>query len=213
MPKSTEDTETDQTDLQNNHDFLVTGSADCNARLWALSSKKTIRIFTGHDGTILTLGSDSAHKTLYTGSTDHTICAYNMLNGEKICKFTGHKGIVVEIKIVNRLMFSSSADHTVKCWLIGDGEFQGHLMRTYVGHTHTISALTLFDKYLITGSGDTTVRVYDAKDGRCRKVLKGHTATINKIIVNELEEKLYSASNDSTVRVWNWKTIVDDITK
>jgi len=42
-------------------------------------------------------------------------------------------------QIVNRLLFSASADHTVRCWVYEFGE----CTRVYRGHTHTIGCMKI----------------------------------------------------------------------
>lgn len=45
--------------------------------------------------------------------------------------------ILLNPQVVNKLMYSCSADHTAKCWVV---EF-GDCTRTYKGHKHTIHSL------------------------------------------------------------------------
>ena len=44
-------------------------------------------------------------------------------------------------QVVNKLMYSCSADHTAKCWVV---EF-GDCTRTYKGHKHTVIAMSFQD--------------------------------------------------------------------
>lgn len=41
-----------------------------------------------------------------------------------------------------------------------------------------------FVKFLVlTGSGDKTARAYDAKSGSCKRIFRGHTGSVNALIV------------------------------
>ena len=38
---------------------------------------------------------------------------------------------------------------------------------------------------VLTGSGDDTARVYDAKSGTCKRVFKGHIGAVNSVLVSD----------------------------
>lgn len=58
---------------------------------------------------------------------------------------------------------------------------------------------------IISGSFDCSIRVHGLKAGSIIAELKGHTSFINDLIINWKEEKLYSASSDGLVKIWNIK--------
>jgi len=58
------------------------------------------------------------------------------------------------------------------------------------------------DHFLWSGSADKTIRVWNIKDGSNLKVLKAHTSAINSI--QGIGQTLYSASEDGTVRTWDF---------
>merc|ERR1712159_658563 len=116
---------------------------------------------------------------------------------EFLKEFEGHQAAILQLQVVNRLLFSASADHTVRCWVT---EF-GDCTRVYKGHAHTIGAMNVKNGILITGSGDKTARAYDAKSGACKRIFRGHTGSINSVVLHRL--KLYTASNDGSIRIWD----------
>ena len=53
----------------------------------------------------------------------------------------------------------------------------------------------------MSGSGDSTLRLWNLGDGRCTRVLKGHTATV--CAVTPLgEERVVSGAADRMMSVW-----------
>jgi WD40 repeat protein len=72
------------------------------------------------------------------------------------------------------------------------------------GHTRHITALTqLYDGRLVSGSADTTIRIWYINSGASFE-LKGHTQTIQKLLCPpNSPPHLISSSYDSTIRVWN----------
>ena len=72
------------------------------------------------------------------------------------------------------------------------------------GHTEKINTLAINHEFLVSGSSDKTVRVWNWKTGQALANLKGHTDGVNRVILSG--DFVVSASLDKTVRVWNWKT-------
>ncbi|HEX3149550.1 MAG TPA: DUF4365 domain-containing protein [Gemmataceae bacterium] len=58
----------------------------------------------------------------------------------------------------------------------------------------------------LSGSGDKTVRVWDAMTGQCERVLEGHTASVLSVAWSPDGRQLLSGSEDKTVRVWEAMT-------
>jgi F-box/WD-40 domain protein MET30 len=79
-------------------------------------------------------------------------------------------------------------------------------VRDFTGHTDAVMCLQ-FDEHsrrLVTGSFDTTLRVWDTDSDSCIAVLKGHTAVIRAVQFDDC--KIVSGSMDSTIRIWNAQT-------
>ena len=61
--------------------------------------------------------------------------------------------------------------------------------------------------YVVSGSRDTTVKVWDALGGTLVKTLSGHTRPVNTVstFTDEKTQKVYvvSGSKDNTVKVWD----------
>lgn len=80
-----------------------------------------------------------------------------------------------------------------------------HENKTLVGHEGPITAVKLNSKatYALTGSADTTVRLWDLQDGTCIKIFKGHTSKITALEFQDEEHYFASGSEDGSVRLWN----------
>uniref|UniRef100_A0A2I3TRJ1 WD repeat domain 86 n=1 Tax=Pan troglodytes TaxID=9598 RepID=A0A2I3TRJ1_PANTR len=146
----------------------------------------------GHTGAVLVLVPSTPSHHGFTGSTaSFTI-------GEALAVFPGgHQGSVICLELVNRLVYSGSADRTVKCWLADTGE----CVRTFTAHRRNVSALKYHAGTLFTGSGDACARAFDAQSGELRRVFRGHTFIINCIQVHG--QVLYTASHDGALRLWD----------
>ena len=62
-------------------------------------------------------------------------------------------------------------------------------------------AITTDNKYIVSGSGDCTARVWSLKDRKEIKVLHGHSLRITSIVIAYCNKYIVSVSDDETVRV------------
>ncbi len=74
---------------------------------------------------------------------------------------------------------------------------------------HTDSVLTVHEtkdgSKIISGSADTTIRVWNINTGKTLGLLKGHTNSILSVCSTNDGRKLISGSDDYTIRIWDLK--------
>lgn len=76
--------------------------------------------------------------------------------------------------------------------------------KVFKGHTNGVMCLQFDDKVLISGSYDSTAKVWDVNSGELLRTLKGHTAGIRCLQFDDT--KLMTGSLDNTIKLWNWKS-------
>lgn len=109
---------------------------------------------------------------------------------------------------------TASGDHTVKEWRLEDGSFE----REYIGHTDMVNSAIYSpdDSRILTGSYDTTIRIFDRFT--CEELFKFENGTWvrNAIYDTEGEAILIASHGDGIVKElkrsqsdlenWNWHT-------
>nr|POF07032.1 putative e3 ubiquitin ligase complex scf subunit sconb [Quercus suber] len=76
--------------------------------------------------------------------------------------------------------------------------------KVFKGHTNGVMCVQFDDNVLISGSYDTTIKVWDVNTGDELRTLKGHTSGIRCLQFDDT--KLMTGSLDHTLRLWNWRT-------
>lgn len=72
------------------------------------------------------------------------------------------------------------------------------------GHTNGVTCLQIDEGILISGSYDTTARVWSLETGEELRVLRGHQRGIRSLQFDD--QKLITGSLDGMIKVWNWST-------
>jgi serine/threonine protein kinase len=75
---------------------------------------------------------------------------------------------------------------------------------TNVSHSGPVNGVAYSPdgKRIASGSGDATVRVFDAATGRVLLTLKGHTAGVSSVAFSRDGKRIVAGSWDQTVKVW-----------
>ncbi|MEE6467347.1 hypothetical protein FKM82_007206 [Ascaphus truei] len=195
---------------------LLTASEDCTARLWRTSDSQCCKLLQGH-GSYITF-CHLENEEAFTCSADHTVRKWDVSTGQCLSVYTGHTSIVNRILVAKDYLFSGSYDRTARCWNVDTGkqlqEFQGHrncvLTLAHFSSNDVLEASELEGKevkeFLVTGSTDCTVKVWEASSGCCYQTLRGHLGAILCIVLDAPNRELFSGSTDYTIRRWNMVT-------
>ncbi|XP_030045769.1 WD repeat-containing protein 86 [Microcaecilia unicolor] len=192
---------------------LLTASEDCTARVWRTVDNQCCGVLQGHESyiTFCYLENEAA----FTCSADHTARKWDLTTGQCLAVYRGHTSIVNRILVAREYLFSGSYDRTARCWSIETDmpiqEFRGH--RNCILALAHFSLQDVFNEcepeeqqdreFLVTGSTDCTVKVWDVSSGCCYRTLRGHSGAILCLVLDVPSKELFSGSMDYTIRRWN----------
>ena len=80
--------------------------------------------------------------------------------------------------------------------------------KEFKGHTGYVTSVAISsdNTFIISGSEDATIRIWDIESGDCTKILGGQKDRVQSVALSNNNEFIVSGSWDRTVRLWNLKT-------
>jgi WD40 repeat protein len=87
--------------------------------------------------------------------------------------------------------------------LILDSKNEYNCVQNLLGHAYIVETLiSLTSNRIVSGSNDTTIKVWDLNQGICLKTLTEHKHWINTLIFIERDNSLVSGSYDKSIKIW-----------
>ncbi|KAI8809171.1 WD40-repeat-containing domain protein [Cladochytrium replicatum] len=184
--------------LQYSDSTLVSGSTDRTVRVWDMDSGRCTHLFEGHTSTVRCLiilkptmnpergVMEPSEPLIVTGSRDASLRVWRLPDPRRDIPY-----------------YPSNGDENNNPQGYGSNPYFRHAM---LGHTSSVRALAGAGNVLVSGSYDSTVRVWDLERGECVHVCRGHSEKVYSVGYNHETRRAVSGSMDTTVRVWCTRT-------
>jgi WD40 repeat protein len=82
------------------------------------------------------------------------------------------------------------------------------LERSLTGHASFVNSMAINrdGKTLVSGSADSTIKIWDMETGEVLRTLTGHTGYVNALDISPNGQTLASGDADGNLKIWNLKT-------
>ncbi len=117
---------------------------------------------------------------------------------------SGHFGEINSVAItsigVGEILFSGSADKTIKIWQLETGK----ILHTLTGHTDEVKSVAISPngEVLVSGGADKTIKLWRWKTGELLQTITAHSGTVNHLVVSPDGQYIASCSSDKAIKIW-----------
>lgn len=212
-----------QFDAAAQSDVVITGGIDGKVMVWRFSTGEVVKtIAKAHDENVLSLHFDQ--RFLVTGGKDAKIKLWNRhslnvddpeapgfavkpVGSDRYEEYSllatfNSRAAVNALKLRDNVLVSGSGDSTISIWSLHTGE----ILQKINIHKQGIVCLQYNGRFIVSGSSDRSVKIYDVDQKVEVACLSGHAnivRSVQAIFGDRAEVKtIISGSYDGFVRVW-----------
>ncbi|KAF1991920.1 WD40 repeat-like protein [Aulographum hederae CBS 113979] len=217
--------------LQFDTEKIITGSDDTNIHVYDTKTGRKKLSLEGHEGGVWALQYEG--NILVSGSTDRSVRVWDLSTGKCLQVFHGHTSTVRCLVILKPtqvdtdedgnpvmmpkepIIITGSRDSTLRVWKLPQSKDSRvhssetnssenpYFIRSLTGHHHSVRAIAAHGDTLVSGSYDSSVRVWQISTGDLRWRLQGHTSKVYSVVLDHGRNRCISGSMDNIVKVWS----------
>jgi guanine nucleotide-binding protein subunit beta-2-like 1 protein len=190
------------------NNVLVTASRDKSLLIWDILESgeefaRPKRRLTGHSHFIQELALSVDGQFALTSSWDGTSRLWNLVKGVSIKRFVSHTKDVLSVAFSadNRQIISGARDNTVKVW-----NTLGEMKISLSNHSDWVSCVRYSagaTPYIISGSWDKTIRVFDPTDFTKEAFVLQNGAAVTCLDVAPDGSLCASGDKSGKIRLWD----------
>jgi WD40 repeat protein len=187
--------------------YLAT-SANCNIKIWNISTNKLIQEFEAHKEWIWTLNFNPNGDLLASAGDDNIIHLWDTHSWQRKSTFTGHTSWISSVLFSpdpsDQRLASSSADFTIRIW---DCQSE-KCLRILEGHNNWVWSVAFSPdgNYILSGGDDQSIIIWDSTHGYCLREIQGFTNWVWSVDFSPDGQSIACGSEDGTVRIWDVRT-------
>ncbi len=148
---------------------------------------------------------DPGAKFIFTGSNDGTILQYELAKNKE--RKINNNNAVTSIAVGRdrRTVYCSDNTSIIKRYDMLNPNLP---VINYEGHSDQVNcvALNRDNKWLVSGSSDKTIKIWNTLNGKLERTLEGHDWKVLTLAISNDSKYIVSGSNDGSVKLWDFET-------
>ena len=188
--------------------WIVVGADDMHLRVYNYNTMEKVKVFEAHTDYIRSIAVHPTLPCFLTSSDDMLIKLWDWEKGFQCANvYEGHSHYVMQVLFSpkdSNTFASASLDRTIKVWSILG---QGVPNFTLEGHEKGVNCIDYYNSgdkpYIISGSDDRTIKIWDYTTKSCVHTLEGHSNNIATVNFHADLPIILTGSEDGTVRIWH----------
>ncbi|KAL6271628.1 hypothetical protein ACE6H2_028539 [Prunus campanulata] len=188
--------------------LIVSGSFDETIRIWEVKTGKCLHVIRAHSLPVTSVHFNRDGSLIVSGSHDGSCKIWDTASGTCLKTLLEDKTAAVSFAKFSpngKFILVATLNDTLKLWNYSTGKF----LKIYTGHVNNVYCVTSTfsvtnGKYIVSGSEDHCVYLWDLQQKTMVQKLGGHSDTAISVSCHPSENKIASAAlgNDKTVRIW-----------
>ena len=179
----------------------------------------------GHTGTVTAIAVSPDGRWAISASQDEMLRVWNLASGRLLRVLQGHADWVTAVAAPDSQRAVSGSGEELRVWDVATGRCL-HILREratprlafgrwasrhqeveegydpYAPRVKAV-AVTPDGRCAVSACADRNLRVWDLASGRCLRLLRGHTDSVDAVAVTPDGRRAVSGSEDNTLRVWD----------
>ncbi|GAA6027733.1 hypothetical protein JCM8097_008006 [Rhodosporidiobolus ruineniae] len=174
---------------------IVSGSYDATCRLWDADTGECYHVFRGHVHQIYAVAFDGIR--VVTGSLDSTVRIWSAETGEFLALLQGHTSLVGQLQIdpVSNVLVTGGSDGRVLVFSLDTFEVKHALQ----AHENSVTCLQFDQTFIVTGSNDGKVKLWDFKTGQYVRSLADPCDAVWRVVFRDDKCVTLCRRNDRTL--------------
>eukprot|EP01010_Urceolus_cornutus_P001641 NODE_21_length_3354_cov_202.002421_g17_i0.p1 GENE.NODE_21_length_3354_cov_202.002421_g17_i0~~NODE_21_length_3354_cov_202.002421_g17_i0.p1 ORF type:complete len:1047 (+),score=235.92 NODE_21_length_3354_cov_202.002421_g17_i0:125-3265(+) len=184
---------------------VASASNDKTIRVWNAKNGRRLCVLRGHTKAVFSVCFSLDGTKIVSAGNDKMLRVWNWAKKQQLFSLEEHSFSVSFSPMDDRVLLSSSRDMTIK--VLKRDHPRGMHVKSFAGHSGTTyhAAWALDGRFIVSCSGDRTLKLWDTEGGQAFATLHGHNNSVYHCTV--FSHMVVSCSGD-VIKLWDMSDIL-----